>query len=100
MSWYDPFKLKRRKWSERSPTGKKIYVIYYLILVSVLGVILWIGEFSEEAQNRDQQKMLEWQDSRRKEALEENKIHLYYNILSLRRYILVKDIIIINDNRL
>ncbi len=34
MSWYDPFKLKRRKWSERSPTGKKIYVIYYLILVS------------------------------------------------------------------
>ncbi len=54
MSWYDPFKLKRRKWSERSPTGKKIYVIYYLILVSVLGVILWIGEFSEEAQTRDQ----------------------------------------------
>ena len=72
MSWYDPFKLKRRKWSERSPTGKKIYVIYYLILVSVLGVILWIGEFSEEAQTRDQQKMLEWQESRKKEALEKN----------------------------
>ena len=70
MSWYDPFKPKRRKWSERSPTGKKIYVIYYLILVSVLGVILWIGEFSEEAQTRDQQKMLEWQESRKKEALE------------------------------
>ena len=74
MSWYDPFKLKRRKWSERSPTGKKIYVIYYLILVSVLGVILWIGEFSEEAQTRDQQKMLEWQESRKKEALKQNKI--------------------------
>ena len=73
MSWYDPFKLKRRKWSERSPTGKKIYVIYYLILVSVLGVILWIGEFSEEAQTRDQQNMLEWEESRRKEALKENK---------------------------
>ena len=72
MSWYDPFKLKRRKWSERSPTGKKIYVIYYLILVSVLGVILWIGEFSEEAQTRDQQKMREWQESRKKEALEKN----------------------------
>ena len=73
MSWYDPFKLKRRKWSERSPAGKKIYVIYYLILVSVLGVILWIGEFSEEAQTRDQQKMLEWQESRKNEALKENK---------------------------
>ena len=71
MSWYDPFKLKRRKWSERSPTGKKIYVIYYLILVSVLGVILWIGEFSEEAQTRNQ--MREWEESRRKEALQENK---------------------------
>ena len=73
MSWYDPFKLKRRKWSERSPTGKKIYCIYYLILVSVLGVILWIGEFSEEAQTRDQKKMLEWEESRRKESLRENK---------------------------
>ena len=73
MSWYDPFKLKRRKWSERSPTGKKIYVIYYLILVSVLGVILWIGEFSEEARTRDQQKMREWEESRKKEALKEKK---------------------------
>ena len=73
MSWYDPFKLKRRKWSECSPTGKKIYVIYYLILFSVLGVILWIGEFSEEAQTRDQQKMLEWEESRKNEALKENK---------------------------
>ena len=72
MSWYDPFKLKRRKSSERSPTGKKIYVIYYLILVSVIGVILWIGEFSEEAKTRDQQKMLEWQESRKKEAIEKN----------------------------
>ncbi|GIR15945.1 MAG: hypothetical protein CM15mP28_4150 [Pseudomonadota bacterium] len=66
MSWYDPFKLKRRKWSERSPTGKKIYVIYYLILVSVLGVILWIGEFSEEAQTRDQQKCLNGRNHEKK----------------------------------
>ena len=43
-----------------------------MILVSVLGVILWIGEFSEEAQTRDQQKMLEWQESRKKETLEKN----------------------------
>ena len=73
MSWYDPFKLIRRKGRERSPTAKKIYVIYYLILVSVLGVILWIGEFSEEAQTRDQQKMREWQESRKNEALEKKK---------------------------
>ena len=65
--------IRDRKWSERSPTGKKIYVIYYLILVSVLGVILWIGEFSEEAQTRDQQNMRAWEESRRKEALQENQ---------------------------
>ena len=65
--------IRDSKWSDRSPTGKKIYVIYYLILVSVLGVILWIGEFSEEAQTRDQQKMLEWEESLRKEALQENQ---------------------------
>ena len=73
MSWYDPFKLKRRKWSERSPTGKKIYVIYYLILVSVLGVFFCFGEFCEEAQTRDEQNMREWEESRRKEALQENQ---------------------------
>ena len=73
MSWYDPFKLKRRKWNERSSTGKKIYVIYYLILLSVLGVILWVGEFSEEAKIRDQQNMREWEESRSKEALKEDK---------------------------
>ena len=65
MSWYDPFKLKSRKWSERSATGKKIYVIYYLILITFLGVMLWVGEFSEEAKTRNQQELLEWQESRK-----------------------------------
>ena len=56
-----------RKWSERSATGKKIYVIYYLILISFLGVMLWVGEFSEEAKTRNQQELLEWQESRKNE---------------------------------
>ena len=67
MSWYDPLKLNSRKWSERSATGKKIYVIYYLILISFLGVMLWVGEFSEEAKTRNQQELIEWQESRKNE---------------------------------
>ena len=67
MSWYDPLKLNSRKWSERSATGKKIYVIYYLILISFLGVMLWVGEFSEEAKTRNQQELLEWKESRKNE---------------------------------
>tara|TARA_B100000929_G_scaffold257258_1_gene219906 strand:+ start:1872 stop:2102 length:231 start_codon:yes stop_codon:yes gene_type:complete len=67
MSWYDPLKLNSRKWSELSATGKKIYVIYYLILISFLGVMLWVGEFSEEAKTRNQQELLEWQESRKNE---------------------------------
>ena len=67
MSWYDPLKLNSRKWNERSVTGKKIYVIYYLILISFLGVMLWVGEFSEEAKTRNQQELLEWQESRKNE---------------------------------
>ena len=65
MSWYDPLKLKSRKWAERSATGKKIYVIYYLILLSFLGLMIWIGEFSEEAHNRNQKELIEWQKSQK-----------------------------------
>jgi hypothetical protein len=63
MSWYDPLKLKNRKWNERSSTGKKIYIIYYFILLSFLSLMIWIGEFSEEANKRNQIELLEWNKS-------------------------------------
>ena len=60
MSWYDPFRLKSRSWSERSPTGKKIYVIYYVIIAVIISVIVWLDEFSDEAKWRKEQERQEW----------------------------------------
>tara|TARA_B100001250_G_scaffold358561_1_gene334964 strand:+ start:149 stop:373 length:225 start_codon:yes stop_codon:yes gene_type:complete len=65
MSWYDPLKPNSRNWNERSATGKKIYVIFYIILLSFLGLMIWIGEFSEEAQKRNQNELIQWQKSQK-----------------------------------
>ena len=68
MSWYDPFQLKSRSWRERSPAGKKIYFIYYVIIAVIISVIVWFDEFSDDAKWRKEKERLEWIESQKQEG--------------------------------
>ena len=57
MTWYDPFQKRKRKWHERSSTGKKIYLIYYGVILFLIALVVWIDQFSDEAKIRNEYEL-------------------------------------------